>query len=360
MLENKSPEDLLVLNEVREAALVAKTLAKDYSSIKAVLQEAFKRIKPAKVVHTGCGSSYYAASFGTYPLHFSRVSGYALPASELIYLLSEMTDYKRSDQAPAIVFYSRSGETKEVILALQQARNLGLSTIGLTCSEGSTLHKETDASVVLSACAEKSYYMTKSFVGLSLLGLISSFVLIEESKDARGAAAEAELLKLSEGIEKLSRERESIRELARATLSKRNFVVLAPGSLYAVALEASLKLIEISYTFSTALHALEFRHGPVALLERVKDLQLIVLSSSNTSSSEYLKRLIDELHHRGFDVLHVSDENDADLKIPLQVSSQFTHLLHAVAMYYFAIERALLLGYNPDAPRHIDKVVRTV
>ncbi|MEM0093146.1 SIS domain-containing protein [Thermofilum sp.] len=357
MFKGKSPEKLLILAEIQESALVARTLAEKYSDISAVLQSTLNSVKPAKVVHTGCGSSYYAASFGAYPLHFSRVSGYSLPASELIYLLSRAT---REDlgQAPAAVFYSRSGETREVVLALRQARSLGLSTIGLTCSEGSTLHRESDASVALSVCAEKSHYMTKSFIGLSLLGLIFSLLLAE--KKAHVVDVKAELMKLSEGVERISSKRENIQELVKTSLSKRNFVVLAPESLYAVALEASLKLVEVSYTFSTALHALEFRHGPLALREHAEDLQLVVLSASSSPSVDYLHRLVDELRHRGFDVLYISDEKGSDLEIPLWMNSQFAYLLHAIAMYYFAVERALLLGYNPDEPRHIDRVVKTV
>lgn len=360
MVSNNSNRDFLVTAEIREAAFVAKTIAKELKDIEATLKSAFDRVKPTKVMHVGCGSSYYAASFGTYPLLSSKVAAHSLPASELIYMLLRPVSLTFRSQSSAAIFYSRSGETKEVILALQKARGAGFYTIGLTCSEGSTLQREAETSLVLDACAERSYYMTKSFIGLSLLGLISSLILLETSGDVHNADMEANLLKLSEGIERISGARESIRELAKNTLSKSGFVVLAPESIYPVAQEASLKLIEVSYTFAATLHALEFRHGPTALLERARDVQLVVLSASSSPSNSYLHSLVDELRHRGFDVLYISDEKEADLVLPLEMNSQFTYLLHAVAMYYFAVERALLLGYNPDAPRHIEKVVRAI
>ena len=351
-----SAEELVILREVKEAALAANAVKSRLKEIESRVRELLSTSAVERVIHVGCGSSYYAALFSTYPLYLHRVGGLALPASELLFLLEQRSDPRSS----LVVFYSRSGETREVILALERAKSRGVRTLGLTCTEGSALHLGADRAVVVPECVERSYYMTKSFTTLSILGVAASHALLENGGREGLQKLEAELQAFIEGSEKISQRLDDISELAERTLKKRAFVVLGPGSIYAIALEASLKLNEVAYTFSTAMHALEFRHGPIALREKAEDLQLILLSASSTPANAYVEKLADELRSKGMDVLLVSDRDTADLSIPVKMHSQITYLLLVLPMYYFAIERARRLGYNPDAPLHIERVVKNI
>ena len=169
-----------------------------------------------------------------------------------------------------------------------------------------------------------------------------------------------ELKVLSEVLKELSSARERFYEYAKLMLNRDYFTILAPHILYSIALEASLKFIEITYTYSTAMHILEFRHGPVALLERRDKTQLIVLSLINNTSFEFTLKLVNELRERGFNILHISNSNIADFQLPLKEPTSITHLSFIKPLYYITTYRALQLGYNPDNPKHIEKIVKVI
>jgi glucosamine--fructose-6-phosphate aminotransferase (isomerizing) len=111
------------------------------------------------------------------------------------------------------------------------------------------------------------------------------------------------------------RNKDKIRSLAESAIKRELFVILAPRDLYPIALEAALKFTEISYTYSYAMHVLEFRHGSIALLEKRDRVQIIVLSSSHDASFPYVTKLIDELGNQGLNVLHFSSIDNADYKL---------------------------------------------
>ena len=350
---NKGSE---LLKEVKEIITVVNSVKSILPSIIENIKDFLAHLSVESILHIGCGSSYYASLFGAYPLTLQKTPGYALPASELIFLLD------RGEISPSIlsVFYSRSGETTEVLIALEKAQSRNIKTAGLTCTEGSTLHRKADFTIVVPQCFEKSHYMTKSFVGLSLIGTLFSQVALRNRSHLDISSLEAELQNFIHGAEKIYSKYDDIRELAKNTLKKKAFVVLGSESIYAIAQEAGLKLNEVAYTFSHAMHALEFRHGPIALREKAEELQVIVLSTSSIKSNEYVERLVDDLRARGIETILVSDQEKADFIIPVRMRSQITYLLLILPMYLFAIERALQLGYNPDVPLHIERVVKFI
>jgi len=345
-----------LIKEVKEITAVVNAIKSILPSMVESIEEFLARVSFESVLHVGCGSSYYASLFGAYPLTLRKTTGCALPASELIFLL----DRGDISSSPLSVFYSRSGETTEIVLALEKAKNRGIRTVGLTCTEGSTLHRGADFSIVVPHCLEKSYYMTKSFVGLSILGTLFSQVALRGCSSVDTENLESELRNFVDGAEKIYSKHYEVRELAKNTLNKKAFVVLGSESIYAIAQEASLKLSEVAYTFSHAMHALEFRHGPIALRERAGELQVIVLSASSSKSREYVERLVDDLRAKGIDTILVSDQEEADFVVPVRMNTQTTYLLLILPMYLFAIERALQLGYNPDTPLHIERVVKLI
>jgi len=345
-----------LLKEVREIPLVVDAIKSLLPSIVEGFEEFLVRIDFGSILHVGCGSSYYASLFGAYPLTLQKTTGHALPASELIFLLDQ-GDFS----SPLLsVFYSRSGETTEIVLALEKARSRNIRTVGLTCTEGSTLHRKADFGIVVPQCVEKSHYMTKSFVGLSLLGTLLSQIVLRGRSHIDVDNLKTELQIFIDGAEKIYNKYNEVREIVKNTIKKKAFIVLGSESIYAIAQEAGLKLNEVAYTFSQAMHALEFRHGPIALREKANELQVIVLSASNTKSNEYVGRLVDDLRTRGIETILISDQEKADFVVPVRMKSQITYLLLILPIYLFVIERALQLGYNPDTPLHIERVVKYI
>ncbi|MCC6002751.1 MAG: SIS domain-containing protein [Thermofilum sp.] len=345
-----------IIEEVKETISVIEALRSSLLTTMERIEEFLTRTNAESILHIGCGSSYYASLYGAYPLILQKTTGFALPASEFIYLLDRM----KPSPSLLSIFYSRSGETTEITLALEKARSKNIKTIGLTCTPGSTLHRKADISIVVPECLEKSHYMTKSFIGLSLLGTITSHVALQSFSHSNIKTLDSELQTFVEGFKGIYNKYHEIKELVNKTLDKKTFIVLGAESIYAIAQEAGLKLNEVAYTFSHAMHALEFRHGPIALREKAKELQVIVLSASGTHSNMYVERLVNDLRARDFDTILISDLKMADFTVPIKMSTQITYLLLILPMYLFAIERSLQLGYNPDVPRHIERVIKHI
>ena len=354
--------DLNLMREVEETPKIIESLIRKYNEIERVTETALSENMPDSILYVGCGSSYYAALKSVYPFltELSTIKALASPGSEALFLMENGGFKQSSRRKGLIVLFSRSGETGEIVSIVEKARKLHLKTMGFTCSEGSFLEKNVDYAVVFRDCYEKSTYMTKSFIALTLMGIISSLVILDRIGVYRGTNIKEELRELFAAIESVVRNKDKIRSLAESTINRELFVILAPRDLYPIALEAALKFTEISYTYSYAMHALEFRHGPIALLEKRDRVQIIVLSSPHDASFPYVTKLVNELSDQGFNILHFSSIDNADYKLDLKKNTHILSSAFILPFYYFSIYRALILGFNPDYPRHISKVIRTI
>lgn len=358
-------EDLskyVVFNEMTQLPKVIDASRSKYHVIERIVGELMSAYSVSEVYYIGCGSSYYAALGGVMPLLRSslNVKALAQPASEFLFYYTDLIGKSIHSGKSLVALFSRSGETKEVLLALDESRKRGAKTIGFTCSKGSYLDRNTDYSIVVEECFEEGVYMTKSFAALHLLGTLTSIAMLRLNNIDVNLNLDKELHLLKEALANVSSNIKALEDVAAKTISKKAFTILAPGNLYPVALEASLKFKEISYTFSEALQALEFRHGHNALLERRDELQLIVLSLSGDSSHEKTLSLHRELVARGFDALLFSNDSAADYFIPWSGGTYLAPIAYILPLYYIAFLRSLLLGYNPDKPLHISRVVLSI
>ncbi|MCS7128407.1 MAG: SIS domain-containing protein [Sulfolobales archaeon] len=352
----------VVFNEMTQLPKVVEASGNKYSVIEGVIGELMSLHGISEAYYIGCGSSYYAALGGAIPLLRSPLNMKTLtqPASEFLFYYSDLVGRRIQRGKSIVVLFSRSGETKEVLLALDESRKRGAKTIGFTCSKGSYLDRNADYSIVVEECLEEGVYMTKSFAALYLLGTLTSIAMLRLNNIHVDLNLSREITLLKEALVNVSSGVRALEDIAAKTISKKAFAILAPGNLYPVALEASLKFKEIAYTFSEAIHALEFRHGHNALLERRNELQLIVLSLSKDSSHEKTLNLYRELAARGFDALLFSDESTADYFIPWSGGVYLAPIAYILPLYYIAFLRSLLLGYNPDKPMHISRVVLSI
>ncbi len=357
-------EDLrkyVVFNEMTQLPKVVEASGSKYSVIEGVVGELVSD-GVSEVYYIGCGSSYYAALGGAIPLLRSPLNAriFIQPASEFFFYYTDLIGRRIRGGKSLTVFFSRSGETREVLLALDESKKRGAKTIGFTCSKGSYLDRNADYSIVVEECLEEGVYMTKSFTALYLLGTLASIAMLRLNNIDVGINIYKELHLLKEALDNVSSNMRALEHIAVKTLSKKVFSVLAPGNLYPVALEASLKFKEISYTFSEAIHVLEFRHGHNALLERGSELQLIVLSLSNDLSHGKTLSLYRELVTKGFDALLFSNDSSADYFIPWSGGMYLAPIVYILPLYYITFIRSVLLGYNPDKPLHISRVVLSI
>ncbi len=357
-------EDLskyVVFSEMTQLPRVVEASGNKYSVIEGIAGELMSD-GISEVYYVGCGSSYYAALGGAMPLLRSPLNTrtFIQPASEFFFYYIDLIGGRVQSGGSLAVFFSRSGETKEVVLALDESRKRGVKTVGFTCSEGSYLDRNADYSIVVEECFEEGVYMTKSFAALYLLGTLASIAILRLNNIDVNIDLDRELRLLKEALANVSSGVKALEHIAVKTIGKRAFAILAPGNLYPVALEASLKFKEISYTFSEAIHALEFRHGHNALLERRSELQLIVLSLSEDPSHEKNMSLYRELVEKGFDALLFSNDSAADYFIPWSGGTYLAPITYILPLYYITFLRSILLGYNPDKPLHISKVVLSI
>lgn len=351
--------DKVVIKEIYDIPRTIEAIKNKLGDIKKLIQDVYNE-GVDRVEYIGCGSSYYAALKSSYPLMYSPnkspIKSIVLPASEAIWLHSRYRHSKERIKS-AVVLFSRSGETAEIKVLI---KTLGASknsvVIGLTCNPESFLAKNSSYVISIKECAEESVYMTKSFVALALIGTVFSLMMLEVIEGTKLEDMDKDIESLRELSKILSIEIDKIAQLAYRIQNSAPIVILGAEDLYPIASEAALKFIEISYTNAIALHALEFRHGYTGVLEN-RNSSIIVLSNINSPSYTAIKNLYSELKSVGANVLSISNHVEADYTIETKRGSYIETIAYIIPLYYIAVLRALSLGYDPDRPKHIVKIV---
>ena len=213
----------------------------------------------------GCGSAYHVGVTAQYVLEdLARIPVRVELASEFRYrtpLLPEKT---------LVIIISQSGETADSLAALRQAKQYGASTLAIVNVVGSTIAREADHVFYTLAGPEIAVATTKAYS----TQLAASYVLAIALAKARGTLAEedaagmiGELETLPDKIEKLLENKERIQWFASKQVAAKDIFFIGRGIDYAISLEGSLKMKEISYIHSEAYAAGELKHGTISLIE---------------------------------------------------------------------------------------------
>lgn len=305
-------------------------------------------------VFLGCGTSYYLAeaAAATWTM-LTRQPARALPASEP--LLFPGLALRAAENAQAVVI-SRSGRTSEAVRAANLlSQEYRIPTLGITCALDSPLEKACDRTIRLLAADEKSMVMTRSF---------SSMLLVLQSL-AAGKSREAEFSSFLERMADHFAGR--IRPLAARTeefVAARTFddyVFLGQGPFHAIAREASLKVTEMSCSFSRAFHTLEFRHGPKAIVS--PETCLTFFLSESGGQAEY--EVVAEMHELGGVTIAVCNHANESLRRSSDVVIELGFAGPELAMLAPFVVPAQLIGFftglkknlNPDEPSNLSRVV---
>ena len=311
-----------------------------------------------ELYYIGCGTSYYVAIGAYLPLIADpSIRAIAIPASETLFYYLKQDHRARK----AIVAFSRSGTTAEVLHAVENARKKGFTVVGITCTEKSPLAEVADHSVLLKRCYEESYVMTKSYVAMQLAGLLLSLSLLSDKHRYADRVIE-ESESLASIAEKVLSNSHQYVEVAKNTLEREAFVFLGTTMTISAALEASLKFKEMTRAYTEALYALEFRHGPIALAARSRELAVFILAPKD-ESFDRVKKLYKELVSRGFSVRVVTNAElhgeEQHIYIDWRGHPYYSSLLFIIPLYVTAFHRTVLKGYNPDKPEHLVKIVKS-
>lgn len=262
---------------------------------------------------------------------------------------------------PLFIMISQSGETADSRQVLVKANQMGIPSLTITNVPGSTLSREATYTMLLHAGPEIAVASTKAYTAqVATLAILAKAV-----GDANGNKVAAdfdvvhELAIVAQSIEATLSEKDTIAEKAEVLLKEtRNAFYIGRGSDYYVAMEASLKLKEISYIQCEGFAAGELKHGTISLIE--EGVPVIALISSNPVLASHTRGNIQEVEARGASVLTIVDESQAREGDDIIVTTVHP-FLSAIAMvvpaqliaYYATLQR----GLDVDKPRNLAKSV---
>jgi glucosamine--fructose-6-phosphate aminotransferase (isomerizing) len=306
-------------------------------------------IRDADETHlVGCGTAAHAALAGQYLL--ARVAGqraFYANGSEFGYL------EKFLGPGSLAVALSQSGETIDVIDSLRSARERGASLAAITNVEGSTLHRLADSAVMLGAGPERCVLATKSFTAKLAILLLTAYALDERVDEAAALIEQAAL-----DIETMLSDwrRDFIRQIAERIYLREHLFVIGRGPSYPLALEAALKVKEVSYVHAEGFAGGELKHGVIALVE--PGTPCLVLAPNDETREDILSGAM-EVKARGGLIVGIGPDNDDafDLHVPVADLGEASGIMQAVPAQLLGYYLALLRGHDPDKPRNLAKSV---
>src|SRR5688572_22052191 len=296
----------------------------------------------------GCGTAGHAALAAQYLL--ARTAGRRVTfatASEFGYLQDFVSE------GALVIALSQSGETIDVIDAARAARARGARIAALVNVEGSTLWRLADLAVPLGAGPERCVLATKSFTAKLAILLLTAYELT--GRPAEGAALVASA---AHEIQRLLGEqrRDLIRHIAEEIYRREHMFVIGRGASYPLALEAALKVKEVSYVHAEGFAGGELKHGVIALIE--PGTPCLVLAPRDDTYDDIMAGAM-QVKARGAMIVGLSPEpHEAfDYHIPVPDLGPATAILNAVPAQLLGYYLALLRGHDPDKPRNLAKSV---
>ncbi len=305
------------------------------------------------VLAVGCGSSYYLAHTAAAVLrHCAGLAAAALPASEF-WLFPNLGP---QEQKLLLLTISRSGATTETLWAVERFRATRDGPVmAITCDPGSPLADQADFVLQAPIAQERSVVQTRSLTSMLLLVLSLTTMLSKEELCLEN------LNRLPELLDSLLVRLGDLPRRLGEDLSIKRFVFLGNGALYGLANELMLKTQEMSRSQSEAYHTLDFRHGPMSMVD---DHTLVVGLVSDTGLEQEL-RVLEEMSALGASTLAMLDgESHLRRWRPDHIMTFDSGLtewergpLYLPAIQRLAYHRALVKGLNPDHPLHLRAVV---
>ena len=332
--------------EIHEQPAVLRRIAAGWAEHVDRLADLLHEAREVFVV--GCGTAGHAALAAQYLL--GRIAGRRVTfvsGSEFAYLRDFVAE--RS----LVIALSQSGETIDVIEAVQAARSRGARIAALVNVEGSTLWRFADCAVPLGAGPERCVLATKSFTAklAILLRVAHSMVGQPEVGAALVHAAADEIERILTGDR-----RRVIRDVAERLQHLEHLFVIGRGPSYPLALEAALKIKEVSYIHAEGFAGGELKHGVIALIE--PGTPCLVLAPRDETRDDILSGAM-EVKARGARLIGISpDSHEAfDDYIPVADLGAATVIVNAVPAQLLAYDLAILRGHDPDKPRNLAKSV---
>jgi glucosamine--fructose-6-phosphate aminotransferase (isomerizing) len=350
-----------MLDEIREQPAALERTLRGGLRAAARLTNAVRTHQPKLILLAARGTSDNAAQFGRYLLEITTGIPASLAAPSIQTLYGRTVNLKEA----MVVAISQSGESTDTNLVLEAARAQGALTVGLTNEPRSALAGLAEHVFLVRAGHERSIAATKTYTGqLMLLYLLAhalgARIRIEDLRRVPDSAEAA--LKLGSGM---SLRAERYRFMERA-------VVVGRGLNYANAFEFALKLMETCYVLADRFSAADFLHGPIAMVERSFPMFLFTPSGVTWPG---MRDMLIRLNALKAETLIFTDAGHRDaiemnpraVIVPLKLGRRsarpeelYTPIPYIIPAQLFAASLAEWKGLDPDRPRTLTKVTRTL
>ncbi|MBQ7359900.1 MAG: glutamine--fructose-6-phosphate transaminase (isomerizing) [Lachnospiraceae bacterium] len=319
-----------------------------------------EELRGIKRIHiVACGSAYHTGVTAKYVIEkLVRIPVEVDVASEFRYRDPIL------EEGSMVVVISQSGETADTLAALRESKARGMKVLGIVNVVGSTIAREADSVMYTWAGPEISVATTKAYSAQ----LVALYMLAMKLGKARGVIDEelfatllADLRRLPEQIEFLLGQKTKIQRFANRYVGAKDIFFIGRGIDYAISLEGSLKLKEISYIHSEAYAAGELKHGTISLIE---DGTLVVAVSTQPELFQKTISNIVEVKARGAFVMALTTTGNKEMDkaadyviyIP-QTNNYFTNSLAIIPLQLFGYYVAVGRGCDVDKPRNLAKSV---
>lgn len=319
-----------------------------------------EELKAVSKIHiVACGSAYHAGMTGKYVLEgLARIPVEVDLASEFRYRDPIL------EEGAMVIVISQSGETADTLAALREAKARGFKVLGIVNVVGSSIAREADNVMYTWAGPEIAVATTKAYSAQ----LIALYLLAMKMGKVRGKISEelfasllGDLKCLPDQIELLLNNKNKIQRFANRYIGAKDVFFIGRGIDYAISLEGSLKLKEISYIHSEAYAAGELKHGTISLIE-----EGTLVAAVSTQPDLYAKTISNmvEVKARGAFVLAVTCEENKEIEkasdyviyIP-ETNPYFANSLAIIPLQLFGYYVAVGKGCDVDKPRNLAKSV---
>ena len=311
-----------------------------------------------KLVITACGSAYNAGVVAKYVFErLCRLTTEVELASEFRYKDALI------DEESLVILVSQSGETADTIAAMREAKSKGATTLAIVNVIGSTIAKEADHVVYTAAGPEIAVATTKAFSAqlILLYALAIRFAKgLGKISTEEAQALSAELATLPEKSEQILEQIDAVQKYASTCVGYRSIFFIGRNIDYAIALEGSLKLKEISYIHSEAYAGGELKHGTISLVE--EDTLVVALACCQRLYGKIYSNA-EQVISRGAKVLLISNctATAEDTRLSLidipEMNELFSPSLSVIVLQLFSYYVAANKGLDIDKPRNLAKSV---
>jgi glucosamine--fructose-6-phosphate aminotransferase (isomerizing) len=343
-----------MLDEIRsQPEALARTLSSELRRIEKFRVSVGRR-RPRLVVLAARGTSDNAALFGRYLIEITTGIPVSLAAPSVHTIYEARMNYKDA----LVIGLSQSGESTDINIVLEQAGKAGALTVGVTNEPRSTMARIAEHVFLVRAGREKSVAATKTYTGQLLLLYLLAYAL-----GAKIRIADLEAIP-DLAASALTLETE-VAAMAERYRFMHHAVVVGRGLNYANAFEFALKLMETSYVIAERFSSADFLHGPIAMVEPNFPAFLFAPSGPTWPSMQGILARLREL--KAETVVITDRRNTAAVNpgsriipLPARIQELYTPIPYIIPAQLFAAALAAEKNLNPDRPRSLNKITRTL